>query len=108
MPCTVVKDIDTDDDGDKDPNGEVPALVKTSDGQLHKIRDRTKLVALTSPEDYMGIPDVLHLPNVTESSLLHALRLRYNRDEIYTSAGPILMSVNPYKTIKLSNGDELY
>lgn len=108
MPCTVVKDIDADDDADKDPNGEIPALVKTSDGQLHKIRDRTKLIALTSPEDYMGIPDVLHLPNVTESSLLHALRLRYNRDEIYTCAGPILMSVNPYKTIKLSNGDELY
>ena len=108
MPCTVVKDIDADDDEDKNPSGEVPALVKTSDGQLHKIRDRTKLVALTSPEDYMGIPDVLHLPNVTESSLLHALRLRYNRDEIYTCAGPILMSINPYKTIKLSNGDELY
>ncbi|EED91560.1 predicted protein, partial [Thalassiosira pseudonana CCMP1335] len=62
-----------------------------------------------SPEDYIGIPDVLHLPNVTEASLLHALRVRYNREEIYTSAGPILMSVNPYKMITLGvSGEDLY
>ncbi|KAL7538744.1 hypothetical protein ACHAXR_012350 [Thalassiosira sp. AJA248-18] len=107
MPCTVVKDIETDDDDDK-TTGEIPALVKTSDGQLHKIRDRNKLTPLTAPEDYAGIPDVLHLPNVTEASLLHALRVRYNRDEIYTSAGPILMSVNPYKSITLKDGEDLY
>ena len=108
MPCTVVKDIEFDDDDDNKKIGEVPALVKTSDGQLHKISDRKKLVALTAPEDYDGIPDVLHLPNVTEASLLHALRVRYNRDEIYTSAGPILMSVNPYKPITLKDGEDLY
>lgn len=119
MPCTIVKDIEVDG-GDNDNNGggpnnnkgtseEVPALVKTSDGQLHKIRNRNKLTPLTSPEDYIGIPDVLHLPNVTEASLLHALRVRYNREEIYTSAGPILMSVNPYKMITLGvSGEDLY
>jgi len=50
---------------------------------------------------------VLHLPHVTEASLLHALRLRYARDEIYTGAGPILMSVNPYKPISIG-GIDLY
>ncbi|KAL9188488.1 hypothetical protein ACHAXT_006866 [Thalassiosira profunda] len=108
VPCTIVKDLEADDDDDAKKSGEVPALVKTSDGQLHKIRDRTKLIPLTAPEDYAGVPDVLHLPNVTEASLLHALRVRYNRDEIYTSAGPILMSVNPYKTITLPGGEDLY
>ena len=56
-------------------------------------------------EDYIGISDVLHLPSVTEASLLHALRLRYNRDEIYTAAGPILMSVNPYKNITVTSAN---
>ncbi|KAL3823425.1 hypothetical protein ACHAXA_004300 [Cyclostephanos tholiformis] len=107
MPCTIVKDIETDDDY-KDKTSSIPALVKTSDGQLHKISDRKKLVPLTPPEDYDGVPDVLHLPNVTEASLLHTLRVRYNRDEIYTSAGPILMSVNPYKTITMKDGLDLY
>lgn len=49
----------------------------------------------------MGLSDVLHLPNITEASLLHSLRVRYERDEIYTSAGPILISINPYKMIKV-------
>lgn len=41
----------------------------------------------------------MHLPQITEASLLHSLRLRYNRDDVYTNAGPILISVNPYKII---------
>ena len=51
---------------------------------------------------------MLHLPSVSEASLLQALRVRYNRDEIYTSAGPILMSVNPYKAISSPGGGDLY
>ena len=82
--------------------------MKTSDGKLHKITDSTKLVKLTSPDDYLGVSDVLHLPNVSEASLVHTLRLRYRRDEIYTSAGPILLSINPYKMISFPNGESLY
>ena len=85
MPCTIVKDIESSDDDDNNTNEQQHlALVKTSDGQLHKIRHRHQLIPLTLPEDYIGVPDILHLPNVTEASLLHALRIRYNRDEIYT------------------------
>lgn len=32
-------------------------------------------------------------------SLLHSLRVRYARDDIYTFVGPILISINPYKKI---------
>jgi myosin heavy subunit len=85
-----------------------PALVKTSDGTLYKIQDATKLIALTSPDDYIGMNDVLHLTSVSEASLLHTLRIRYKRDAIYTNAGPILLSVNPYKPISFSNGESLY
>mmetsp|Transcript_29118 Transcript_29118/g.58488 ORF Transcript_29118/g.58488 Transcript_29118/m.58488 type:complete len:1958 (-) Transcript_29118:922-6795(-) len=106
MPCSIVKEIEVDED--EKVEGEVPVLVKTSDGQLHKIRDKNQLTQLVAPDDYTGIPDVLHLPNVTEASLLHALRVRYKRDEIYTSAGPILMSVNPYKSITLPGGEDIY
>lgn len=106
MPCSIVKEIEVDEE--EKVEGEVPVLVKTSDGQLHKIRDKNQLTQLVAPDDYTGIPDVLHLPNVTEASLLHALRVRYRRDEIYTSAGPILMSVNPYKSITLPGGEDIY
>ena len=109
MPCTIIKPLDATDEekGVHEPIA-APTLVKTSDGILHKICDSTRLVKLTSPEDYMGISDVLHLPNVSEASLLHTLRVRYGREEIYTSAGPILLSINPYKLITFPNGESLY
>lgn len=108
MPCTIIKPLDATDDRAVGEPIAAPTLVKTSDGTLHKIRDSTKLVKLTSPDDYMGVDDVLHLPHVTEASLLHTLRLRYRRDEIYTSAGPILLSINPYKMVTFPNGESLY
>ena len=89
-------------------NEEEPALVKTSDGTLFKIQDVKKLTTLTAPDDYVGMNDVLHLANISEASLLHTLRIRYRRDDIYTSAGPILISINPYKQISLPNGESLY
>lgn len=104
LPCTIVKTLEAENNvnGSNKKNGSktaIPALVKTSDGTLHKICDINRLTRLTSPEDYIGIDNVLHLPNVMEASLLHTLRLRFKRDTIYTNAGPVLISVNPYKTI---------
>jgi len=118
MPCTIIKPLDEENvmatpvagGAISDQNGHPfagPTLVKTADGQLHKISDSTKLIPLNAPDDYIGKEDVLHLPQVTEASLLHTLRTRYRRDDIYTSAGPILISINPYKaiTIETPEGD---
>ncbi len=90
VPCTIVKRN----------TGHI--LTKTSDGTLHKILPDANLTQLTQ-EDRLGLEDVLHLPSISEQSLLHTLRIRYNRDEIYTNAGPILISINPYKTILKHN-----
>jgi myosin heavy subunit len=107
VPCTIIKPLDVENEekrsGSQTPYPG-PTLVKTNDGALHKICDSTKLLPLRTPEDYTGMPDVLHLPEISEASLLHSLRLRYNRNDIYTSAGPILISVNPYKQVVLSSG----
>ena len=117
-PCTIIKSLDenvntsTGDSKGKNKRGSILAtgsvLVKTRDGTLYKIQDASKLVALTSPDDYVGLNDVLHLTNVTESSLLHAIRIRFKKDNIYTSAGPILISINPYKQITSTQGESLY
>eukprot|EP00536_Pseudo-nitzschia_multiseries_P009825 jgi/Psemu1/325787/estExt_fgenesh1_pg.C_2860002 len=118
-PCTIIKLLDdnvstTRGNAKEKKNRRAtiipagPALVKTRDGTMYEIDDSTKLIALTAPDDYEGLDDVLHLTNVTESSLLHAIRVRYKRDDIYTAAGPILISVNPYKPITTSQGESLY
>jgi myosin heavy subunit len=110
MPCTIIKPLDEENTKGSVVSGQPypgPTLVKTTDGTLHKITDSTRLVALHSPDDYVGVEDVLHLPQVTEASLLNTLRTRYRRDDIYTSAGPILISINPYKNVSLE-GQSLY
>lgn len=113
VPCTIIKPIDEENsqngtgksDGHPFPG---PTLVKTIDGALHKISDSTKLIPVTKPADHEGVPDVLNLPQINEASLLHTLRTRYGRDDIYTSAGPILISINPYKTVKQDDGQSIY
>ena len=53
-----------------------------------------------NPQDEEGIDDILKLHEFSEMSLLNTLRVRYNREEIYTNVGPILISINPYKKLK--------
>lgn len=107
MPCIIVKRLDEEGNTNTEPY-DGPTLIKTADGTLHKISDSSKLIPLSAPDDYIGQEDVLHLPHVTEASLLNTLRVRYKRDDIYTSAGPILISINPYKEIITANGESLY
>lgn len=44
-------------------------------------------------------PDLIELEVVEEYTMLHTLRERYEADMIYTSIGPVLVSINPYKPI---------
>lgn len=111
MPCTIVKALDSDDPATPGKSDSqmttapiaAPTLVKTCDGDLHKIRDSTKLIKLT---DVDGVDDVLHLSAISEAALLHTLRIRYRRDAIYTAAGHILISVNPYRKMSKLYSDE--
>ena len=45
--------------------------------------------------------DLIHVASLTEAAILHNLRVRYHNDEIYTSIGDILISVNPFKQLRL-------
>ncbi|EED94390.1 predicted protein, partial [Thalassiosira pseudonana CCMP1335] len=46
-----------------------------------------------------GVDDLIGLTHLHEPAILHALRLRYNADIIYTSTGPILLAINPFKSM---------
>lgn len=108
VPCTIIKPLDENSTAQPGVPYEGPTLVKTSDGALHKLSDSTRLLSLKAPDDYMGVNDVLNLPQISEASLLHTLRTRYKRDDIYTAAGPILISINPYKHIQQPDGQSIY
>lgn len=48
-----------------------------------------------------GVDDLIGLTHLHEPAILHALRLRYDSDIIYTATGPILIAVNPFKPMGL-------
>ena len=41
--------------------------------------------------------DFIHLPHLHEVELVHGLKRRFNSNQIYTYAGPILIAVNPFE-----------
>ena len=49
-----------------------------------------------------GYPnDLITLTHLHEPAVVHCLRMRYERDEIYTATGPILIALNPFKKCPL-------
>jgi len=45
--------------------------------------------------------DMASLSHLNEPSVLHNLKLRYGRDDIYTYSGLFLLAVNPYKNLSI-------
>lgn len=47
------------------------------------------------------VDSLLTLPFLNEPSILHCLECRFHKDLIYTYTGPILIAVNPFKTLDI-------
>ena len=47
------------------------------------------------------VDDLISLTHLHEPAILHALEMRFCHDIIYTSTGPILIAVNPFKAVSL-------
>jgi myosin heavy subunit len=48
----------------------------------------------------VGVSDLTSLPTLDENSILENLKIRFGSDVIYTCIGNILIALNPYKTLK--------
>lgn len=70
--------------------------VSLPSGEVYKMTDARRV----TDNDDEGVDDILKLRDFSEMSLIHTLRIRYYKDEVYTFVGPILVSLNPYKRMK--------
>jgi myosin-5 len=94
-----------------------PEQLKTADHQDIKLRNLPNSYQLSGEDKEAGIlaspstrinqevvggvDDLIGLTHLHEPAILHALRLRYDADIIYTATGPILIAVNPFKPMGL-------
>lgn len=60
------------------------------------------------PMALRGSPDMVKFTKLSEAALLHNLRVRYARNEIYTRAGSILISVNPFKALQIYSAERMH
>lgn len=59
-------------------------------------------------EDELKVPsNLIHLTHLHEPAVVFCLRSRYAKNEIYTSTGPILLALNPFKDVKGIYSDDL-
>ena len=64
-----------------------------------KIRDDSTVSIVESMDD------LIELTHLHEPAILHALRVRYEEDLIYTTTGPILIAINPFKPMNVYSED---
>jgi len=50
--------------------------------------------------------DLITLTHLHEPAVVHCLRKRYDIDLIYTATGPILLAINPFKTLRGTYSEE--
>ncbi|KAJ7518383.1 hypothetical protein O6H91_21G066400 [Diphasiastrum complanatum] len=75
------------------------SVVCSTDGQVFKGASKKMLPA--NPEILEGVDDLIQLSYLNEPAVLHNLQYRFDRDTIYTKAGPVLIAINPFKKIPI-------
>ncbi|KAG6654818.1 hypothetical protein CIPAW_05G171900 [Carya illinoinensis] len=79
------------------------SVVSMSDGRVLNVK--TESLVQANPDILDGVDDLMQLSYLNEPSVLYNLQYRYNRDIIYTKAGPVLVAINPFKKVPLYGND---
>eukprot|EP01125_Pyxidicula_operculata_P003352 TRINITY_DN1399_c1_g1_i3.p1 TRINITY_DN1399_c1_g1~~TRINITY_DN1399_c1_g1_i3.p1 ORF type:complete len:1823 (-),score=494.16 TRINITY_DN1399_c1_g1_i3:200-5668(-) len=94
--------------------GWIPAVILESDGDQLTVKDEyfneesvvsKKEVVILQESSLDVIPDLISISDLHEATLLYNLRERYKKDQIYTYIGPMIVSVNPFKSLPIYNED---
>jgi myosin protein heavy chain len=89
------KDRDTFASAEVLKEGKDEWVLRTEEGQTVTVK--TDFISPRNPAKFDGVEDMSELGYLNEAGVLHNLRLRYNKDVIYTYSGLFLVAINPYK-----------
>jgi len=60
-------------------------------------REEYNGLAYADPSSLEGVNDIVQLSQLNEAAILHSLRVRYWRSQVYTCISTMLLSVNPFQ-----------
>ncbi len=75
--------------------------LETEDGQHHAIPGKTELDTISWSSLRREVSDLVMLDDMSLPLILRSLQTRFEKNEIYTNVGTILISINPYKRLPL-------
>ncbi|XP_051121312.1 myosin-1 [Andrographis paniculata] len=75
------------------------SLISLPEGKVLKVNSET--LVPSNPDILDGVDDLMQLSYLNEPSVLYNLQYRYDREMIYTKAGPVLVAINPFKKVPL-------
>nr|GMD20797.1 myosin-1 [Ipomoea batatas] len=81
------------------------SVISFSDGRVQNVKSENLLPA--NPDILDGVDDLMQLSYLNEPSVLYNLQYRYNKDMIYSKAGPVLVAINPFKNVPLYGNDDV-
>jgi len=83
------------------------SVYRTDQGEQIILKSGSNPEKISDASDLAGVNDVCSLASVSDASLLHTVRVRYKRDEIYTNISRILIALNPYKPLPVYSAEHL-
>jgi len=75
--------------------------VETEDGDIFTVDAGVDLPKANRVAMKKDLNDLVQMDEITEPMITNLLRLRFNKDKIYTNVGNILIAINPYKRLPL-------
>eukprot|EP00736_Rhodelphis_marinus_P011328 Rmarinus@m.2627 len=74
-------------------------VARDESGKEHNVS--ADKIHVTNPSNQDGVPDNTMLMHLNEPCVLHNIRCRFQRDQIYTATAHILIALNPYKSLPI-------
>jgi myosin heavy subunit len=87
--------------------GEAGVTVLDSGEEIPITAEQSTDLKVVDEQCLNPIENMVMLNDLNNASLLHNLRIRFKREEIYTNVGAILVAVNPFRLLPIYTPDWL-
>ena len=82
-----------------DGDNAVVAIINSPDDE--EVTTPLKTLKICDPSSLNSCEDMTQVNDLNEMTILHNLRMRFKKQNIYTSVGQILVAVNPFQLLPI-------